>query len=91
MKGDFTRMTFDPRQHYRGVLMQQGRVQLDADWNEQLDIQAHRAETETRDLIGACGTPIDQPGFTLIVDASALSAAEQKCLKEAEFAAVGNG
>lgn len=83
MKGDFTRMTFDPKKHYRGVLMQQGRVQLDADWNEQHDIQAHRSETETSDVIGACGTPIDQPGFSLIVDAAGLPAAEQARLTQA--------
>lgn len=67
MNGDFTRMTFDGKKHYNRVLMQQGRVQLDADWNEQFDISAHRVETETTDAIGACGTPLNQPGFTLIV------------------------
>ena len=36
MKGDFSRLTFDPTKHFSGVRMQQGRVQLDADWNEQL-------------------------------------------------------
>ena len=30
MKGDFSRITFDPKKHYSRVLMQQGRVQLDA-------------------------------------------------------------
>ena len=35
MRGDFTRDTFDPTRHYSGVLLQQGRVQLDADANEQ--------------------------------------------------------
>ena len=38
MKGDFTRFSFDPAKHYSGVRMQQGRVQLDADWNEQQSI-----------------------------------------------------
>ena len=47
MKGDFTRVTFRSRNHYRGVLQQQGRVQLDADWNEQVDLQAHIDETTT--------------------------------------------
>ena len=55
MKGDFTRSTFDPARHYSGVRMQQGRVQLDADWNEQIDITAHRIETETFDVIGQTG------------------------------------
>ena len=40
--GDITRSSFDPDRHYSSVRMQQGRVQLDADWNEQLDIQLHR-------------------------------------------------
>src|SRR5947199_3189741 len=65
MKGDFSRRTFDPRKRYRGVLMQQGRVQLDADWNEQLEIQQHRTETESLDVIGACGVPKGTDGFRL--------------------------
>ena len=35
MKADLTRNTFHPFRHFTQVLMQQGRVQLDADWNEQ--------------------------------------------------------
>ena len=35
MKGDISRETFDVAKHYSGVRMQQGRVQTDADWNEQ--------------------------------------------------------
>ena len=38
MSGDYTRFTFDPLKRYSGVLMQQGRVQLDSDWNEEIDI-----------------------------------------------------
>lgn len=63
MKGDFSRKTFDASKHYGGVLMQQGRVQLDADWNEQLAIQRHRDETEARDVIGDCGAPKHEAGF----------------------------
>src|SRR5215218_4564233 len=37
--------------------MQQGRVQLDADWNEQLDIQAYRDRTTALDVIGRSGAP----------------------------------
>lgn len=65
MKGDFTRSTFDPRKHYSSVRMQQGRVQLDADWNEQMDILGHRIETEAEDVIGRCGFPEDAPGFEI--------------------------
>ena len=35
MSGDYSRQRFDPRKQFSAVLMQQGRVQLDADWNEQ--------------------------------------------------------
>ena len=38
MRGDFSRDTFDPVKHFSRVLQQQGRVQLDADWNEQTAI-----------------------------------------------------
>ncbi len=45
--------------------MQQGRVQLDADWNEQLDIQLYRTETEADDVIGLCGVPKAGDGFKI--------------------------
>jgi hypothetical protein len=57
MPGDYSRKLFNSRKHYSGVLMQQGRVQLDADWNEQVDIAQYRTQTETRDVIGLCGVP----------------------------------
>lgn len=57
MASDISRKTFNPDKHYNGVLMQQGRVQLDADWNEQLDIQQYRTHTETKDVIGESGVP----------------------------------
>ena len=52
MKADLTRLTFRTDKHYRSVRMQQGRVQMDADWNEQQDILNHRIETETEDTLG---------------------------------------
>jgi hypothetical protein len=45
MKNDLTRSTFRRERHYSSVRMQQGRVQLDADWNEQLDIEMHTGAT----------------------------------------------
>jgi hypothetical protein len=65
MKGDFTRATFKPERHYHGVLKQQGRVDLDADWNEQEWITSHRIETETVDVVGPSGAPMDHAGFQL--------------------------
>jgi photosystem II stability/assembly factor-like uncharacterized protein len=67
VKGDFSRSTFRPHKHYRNVRLQQGRVQLDADWNEQADIQAHRDQTATRDMVGPTGAPVHEAGFALSV------------------------
>ena len=57
MKGDFTRDTFDRDRHFSRVLWQQGRVQLDADFNEQTSILLHRQHALAADLIGPHGTP----------------------------------
>ena len=65
MKADLTRNTDQPAASYRSVLLQQGRVQIDADFNEQQALLLRRVETETVDSIGATGAPIDHPGFEL--------------------------
>ena len=65
MKADLTRSTDKQDQHYRAVRMQQGRVQLDADWNEQQDILNRRIESETVDTLGHSGGPLANPGFLL--------------------------
>lgn len=65
MKADLSRATFDRARRYRSVRMQQGRVQLDADWNEQQDILNHRIETETVDSLGPLAVPLAHPGFGL--------------------------
>jgi hypothetical protein len=82
MKGDFTRSTFDRTKHFSGVRMQQGRVQLDADWNENLDILRHRIETEAIDVIGECGVPIHDAGFGVVTDFNTLSHEEQDWLNK---------
>lgn len=64
MHGDFSRRTFDSADGYRAVLLQQGRVLLDADWNEQADITAHHDETRTADIVGRSGGPVPEPGAT---------------------------
>ena len=63
MTGDFTRDTFRPLQHFSAVRQQQGRVHLDADWNEQVDIGHHIARLTGRDVIGPTGMPEEAPGF----------------------------
>ena len=62
MKGDFSRSTFDPKKHYTSVRMQQGRMQLDADWNEQMDILLHLLRGQARDLLGPYGAPESSAG-----------------------------
>ena len=56
-RGDVTRDTFEPAKHFTRVLMQQGRVQLDADWNEQTSILLHYLRSLAADLIGPHGGP----------------------------------
>lgn len=83
MQGDFTRDTFDPRKHFLRVLMQQGRVQLDADFNEQVAILLHYMQTLAADLIGPWGGPgvkrtgtnraADEGGFNIAVSEGDLS------------------
>lgn len=34
MKGDYSRLTFDPRNRFTGVFLQQGRTPLDSDKSE---------------------------------------------------------
>jgi hypothetical protein len=65
MKADITRKTFRKKKHYSKVNMQQGRVQVDADWNEQIDIQVHHDRTSLRDIIGETGAPHDNAGFKI--------------------------
>ena len=56
MKGDFSRSSFDKSKHYHKVKIQQGRVQVDADWNEQVDIQSYHNIISLSDIIGQSGT-----------------------------------
>lgn len=63
MKGDFSRRTFSARKGYSRVLMQQGRVLLDADWNEQADIFVDAARDLAYDIIGPVGGPARRLGF----------------------------
>jgi len=66
MAGDFTRDTHDRSKQYVAVTMQQGRVQLDADWNEQAAIARERLESETIDVVGRSGAPKKNSGFLLV-------------------------
>src|SRR5215216_6044204 len=83
MNGDFTRDTFPyaKTQNISRVLLQQGRVLLDADWNEQNSILLHYLRTITGDLIGEHGGT--EGAFAIGIDPSkmGLTPAEEKELK----------
>ena len=65
MGSDRARVTYDPKQQYRSVVMQQGRVTLEADWNEPAQIASESLRKETLDIVGPCGTPDD--GYKVVL------------------------
>ena len=74
MSGDYSRKTFNPLRDFSGVLMQQGRVQLDADWNELVGIISRRLRAETTDIIGRGTVPKETPdGFKIEISGGTLT------------------
>ena len=59
MSFDGSRFTFDPWNDFAGVVMQQGRVQLDSDWNEWLGELGRRIRAGTLDTFGRAVVPRD--------------------------------
>ncbi|HUO08065.1 MAG TPA: DUF6519 domain-containing protein [Phycisphaerae bacterium] len=86
MHGDFTRDTFNPKRHYQQVLLQQGRVLLDANFNEFAALLAHRDQTTAADLIGDCGGPADRAAFRIFSDLNELTADEKQHLADLHIA-----
>src|SRR5688572_17163587 len=70
MKGDISRTTFDVGKQYSRVLMQQGRVTVDADFNEQTDILLHYLRSLASDMIGPFAAPTVGGGFDLSLDSA---------------------
>lgn len=62
MSGDYSRKSFKQNKNFSAVLMQQGRVQTDADWNEQSDITTRRSRAQTIDTIGRVRVSPETPG-----------------------------
>ena len=74
MSGDYSRVRFDPKNDFAAVLMQQGRVQLDADWNELVALLDRRWRAETVDIIGKGTVPKETPdGFRIQIAAGGLT------------------
>jgi hypothetical protein len=101
MKGDFTRNTFDPTKHFARVLMQQGRVTLDADWNEQTSILLYYLRTLAADIFGAHAGPSGNLGFEIIgnvpvsqrpqLDAKLTAIVPDQARRAVVKSAIGNG
>jgi Family of unknown function (DUF6519)/Right handed beta helix region len=71
MAGDYTRLRFDPRNDGAGILQQQGRVMLDQDWNEQVELVRRRIRAGTLDTVGAGVVPMQTPeGFHIQLTAA---------------------
>ncbi len=74
MSSDISRQRFDPAKNFNSVLMQQGRVQLDGDWNEWNDILERHWRSETIDLIGRGVVPLETPnGFEIQISGTSLT------------------
>ncbi len=82
MKGDFSRDTFAPHNDYSRVMLQQGRVQLDADFNEQAAIIEYLMRTQLSDLLGASGTMLDEGGFEIHAAAGTRAAGRGETTEE---------
>ena len=72
MSFDNSRFTFNPRKDYSGVVMQQGRVQMDSDWNEWLAEFTRRIQAGTLDILGRAVYPATTPyAFQITASTSA--------------------
>ena len=71
MSFDTSRYRFDPWKNYAGVVMQQGRVQIDSDWNDWLAQLSRRIQAGTLDTMGHAAYPATTPhAFELSFDGS---------------------
>ena len=61
MSFDCSRFSFDSTRDFAGVVQQQGRVSLDADWNEWLAQLARRLQAGTLDALGRAVVPRETP------------------------------
>src|ERR1051325_5301955 len=74
MSGDYSRVRFDPKNDFGAVLMQQGRVQLDSDWNEWAALLDRRWRAETVDIIGRGTVPKETAeGFRIQIATAGLT------------------
>ncbi len=91
MKGDFSRLDFNPADNFTGVLYQQGRVFLDTDGNAETQIEGHLRGTLARDAIGAnaAAVPMGQPDSFKLIQAQATASEVTVMLKPGRLWADG--
>lgn len=53
MKTQISNNSFNKKKQYNGVYLQQGRMLLDADWNEQVDISKQSSQDSLSDVVGS--------------------------------------
>lgn len=75
MKGDFSKLDFNPLDNFTGVLHQQGRALLDQDWNAAGQIAGYLRQLQGRDTIGPriAAVPADAHESFKVVQAEANS------------------
>jgi hypothetical protein len=71
MGGDYSRVRFQPRKPFAAVLLQQGRVSTDSDWNEAEAIRDHARRMLVTDLLGQCAFVGD--GYRLVAEKDRLT------------------
>jgi len=69
MGSDRARVSYDPSRQWRGVISQQGRVTLEADWNEAAAIASEEDREQLLDVVGPSGTPDQGYQVTAIKEA----------------------
>ncbi|GAA0311580.1 DUF6519 domain-containing protein [Kineococcus aurantiacus] len=67
MKADISADTFRPERHFDAVVIGQGQVLLDSDFNEQHAIDRDRHRTTVTDVVGSSGAPRSGGGFAVTV------------------------
>jgi Family of unknown function (DUF6519)/Right handed beta helix region len=74
MSFDVSRFSFEPWNDFLGVVMQQGRVQLDSDWNEWVAELSRRLQAGTMDTLGRAVVPRTTPeGFHILATGGQLT------------------
>jgi len=67
---DRARVSYDRTRRWRNVVNQQGRVTLEADWNEAATIAAEERREQLIEIVGPAGTPNDGYVVTPVVDSN---------------------